>query len=143
MAKLFNLKVLTPEKQFFDGAAESLTVTTTDGRFEFLADHVPTIMPLVVGTLLIKAPEGTIEVFNSEGFLEVRHDGVLVYIQACEKPDEINKQRAEDARLRAEEHLRQQQSMQEYQQSKMALARAMARLSVSRRDGFGGGNPPV
>ena len=136
MAKLFNLNILTPEKQFFDGGVESLTVTTSDGRFEFLADHVPMIMPLVVGTLTFKTTGGTRNVFNSEGFLEVRREGVIVYVQACESPEEIDRRRAEEAKQRAEERMRQQLSMQEYRQSKLALARAMARLRIARPDGF-------
>ena len=136
MAKLFNLKILTPERQFFDGDVEVLTVTTIDGRFSFLAGHVPVVMPLAVGTLVFKTGDGAIEVFNSEGFMEVRHEGVLVYVQACERPEEIDKRRAEEAKMRAEERLRQQQSMQEYRQSKLALARAMARLRITRQDDF-------
>lgn len=135
MAKLFNLKILTPERQIFDGDVEILTVTTMDGRFSFLANHMPVVMPLVVGTLAFRtAADETKEVFNSEGFLEFRHEGVLVYVQACEPPEDIDKQRAAEAKLRAEERLRQKQSMQEYQQSKMALARAMARLRVTNHD---------
>lgn len=131
MAKLFNLKILTPERQFFDGPVESVTVTTTDGRFSFLADHVPIVMPLAVGTIVFRTEEGTQEVFNSEGFLEVHHEGAVVFVQACESPAEIDKRRAEEAKIRAEERMRQKQSMQEYQQSKVALARAMARLRVT------------
>lgn len=134
MAKLFNLIILTPERQAFDGDVESLTVNTTDGQFTFLADHVPIIMPLIVGTMIINTPDGTLEVFNSEGFLEIRHDAALVYVQACERAEEIDRQRAEEARLRAEERLRQQKSMQEYRESKMALARAMARLRVTKQN---------
>lgn len=136
MAKLFNLTVLTPERQVFDGDVEVLTVTTMDGRFSFLADHVPIVMPLVPGTLVFRTTDETKEVFNSNGFLEVRHDGVLVYVQASESPEEIDKKRAEEALLRAEERMRQQRSMKEYQQSKMALARAMARLSVTKHTGI-------
>lgn len=136
MAKLFNLKILTPERQFFDGDAEVLTVTATDGRFSFLAGHVPVVMPLAVGTLSFRTGDESREVFNSEGFLEVRHGGVIVYVQACESPEEIDKRRAEEAKMRAEERLRQQQSMQEYRQSKLALARAMARLRITRTDDF-------
>jgi F-type H+-transporting ATPase subunit epsilon len=134
MAKLFNLKIFTPERQIFDGEVEALTVTTTDGRFTFLASHVPVVMPLIVGTLVYRTADETVEVFNSEGFLEVRHEGVLAYVQASEKPEDIDKNRAEEARLRAEERLRQQQSMQEYNRSKLALARAMARLRVTNHD---------
>lgn len=135
MAKLFNLKILTPEKQFYDDEVESLTVSTSDGRFEFLADHVPVIMPLVVGTLVFKTVYGMAEVFNSEGFLEFRKDGAHVYVQACESPAEIDRRRAEEAKMRAEERLRQKQSMQEYRQSKLALARAMARLRLKKHEG--------
>jgi F-type H+-transporting ATPase subunit epsilon len=142
MAKLFNLKILTPEKQFFDSDVESLIVTTTDGRFEFLADHVPVIMPLAVGTLSVRTSNGTTSVFNSEGFLEVRKEGVLVYVQACESPAEIDRRRAEEAKMRAEERLRQKQSMHEYQQSKLALARAMARLSLTKMDSGGDNTRP-
>lgn len=136
MTKLFNLNILTPERQVFDGQVEALTVTTIDGRFTFLANHTPIVMPLVVGTLTIKTPESEEEVFNSGGFLEVRHEGVLVYVQACERPDEVDKARAQEALTRAQERLRQQQSMSEYQQSKMALARAMARLQITKMHGF-------
>ncbi len=133
MAQTFNLKVLTPERQVCDCPVESLTVTTTDGQFEFLAHHVPIVMPLVVGTLQLRKPDQSVEkIFNSEGFLEVRHDEILVYAQACETPEEIDRRRAEESLQRAEERLRQRQSMKEYQQSKMALARAMARLQVKK-----------
>jgi F-type H+-transporting ATPase subunit epsilon len=133
MAKLFNLKILTPERQFFDGPVESVTVTTTDGRFSFLADHVPVVMPLDVGTISYRTEDETNEVFSSEGFLEVRHEGVMIFVQACESPAEIDKRRAEEAKMRAEERMRQKQSMQEYQQSKLALARAMARLRITKQ----------
>jgi F-type H+-transporting ATPase subunit epsilon len=133
MANLFRLKVYTPEHLVFDGDVEVLTVTTLDGQFSFMAGHAPIVMPLVVGSIKIKTPDGFQEVFNSEGFLEVDHEGAMVYVQACETPDAIDKFRAEEARLRAEERLRQKQSLQEYRSSKMALARAMERLRIKNR----------
>lgn len=136
MSKLFHLKVLTPERQFFEGDVESLTVTTTDGKYSFLAGHAPIVMPVCVGSLVIKSPDGTEEVFTSEGFLEVDHEGLSVYVQACEHAGEIDKNRAEEALRRAEERLRQRRSMTEYRQSKAALARALARLQISKRSGY-------
>jgi F-type H+-transporting ATPase subunit epsilon len=133
MAKLFRLQVFTPERQFYDDDVEALTVTTIDGQITFLADHEPIVLPVAVGTLIIKTPDETREVFSSEGFLEVDYEGAKVYIQACENPEEIDKIRAEEALGRAEERLRQQQSMQEYRQSKMAMARAMERLRIKNR----------
>jgi F-type H+-transporting ATPase subunit epsilon len=136
MAKLFKLTIITPEHEVFDGMVESLTVTTLDGQFAFLAGHVPIVMPLVVGSLKIKTPDETLEVFNSEGFLEIDHEGAIVYVQASETPAEIDDFRAEEARLRAEERLRQKQSNREYQQSKLALARAMERIRITKLHRF-------
>jgi len=130
MPKLFNLKILTPERTFFDGDVEGVTADAPDGSVMILADHAPFIMPVCLGKIGVKQDDKWDFSFNTEGFLEVRHDGVVIFVQACEHPDEIDARRAEEARKRAEEHLRQKQSMSEYKQSKVALARAMARLQI-------------
>ena len=133
MAKLFNLKILTPEREFFDGNVEAVTASAPDGKVTILADHTPFIMPVSVGNISIKRNGVWSDSVNSEGFMEVHHEGVLIFVQTCERPEEIDARRAEEARRRAEESLRQKQSMSEYRQSKIALARAMARLRVSDR----------
>jgi len=132
MPKLFNLKILTPEREFFDGNVEAVTVSAPDGKVTILADHAPFLMPVAVGTISVKQDGAWENSVNSEGFMEVHHDGVLIYVQACEYPEEIDKRRAEEARRRATEEIRQKQSMSEYKQSKIALARAMARLRVTK-----------
>ena len=130
MAKLFNLKIITPEREFFDGDVEGVTANAPDGSIMVLADHAPMIMPVSIGNIGIKKDGKWEKSVNSEGFLEVRHEGVLIFVQACEHPEEIDARRAEEARRRAEEKMRQKQSMSEYKQSKIALARAMARLTI-------------
>ena len=132
MPKLYNLKILTPEREFFDGDVEAVTVTAPDGLFTILADHAPILMPISVGSIRIKREGNWEEASNTEGFLEVHHQGVLIFVQACERPEEIDRRRAEEARRRAEEQLRQKQSLGEYTRSKMDLARAMARLRVTK-----------
>jgi len=134
MPKLFNVKIFTPEREFFDGDVEAISANAPDGNVMILADHAPFIMPVSVGNINIKRDGNWETSVNTEGFLEVHHKGVIVFVQACERPDEIDTRRAEEARRRAEEHLRQKQSMSEYRQSKIALARAMARLQFSSRD---------
>ena len=131
MPKLFNLKILTPERQFMDAEVEAVTVTAPDGSVTILADHAPFIMPVSVGTINIKIDDKWDSAVNTEGFMEVRHQGVIIFVQACEHPDEIDTRRAEEARRRAEEKMRQKQSMSEYKQSKIALARAMERLRIT------------
>ena len=133
MAKTFNLKILTPEREFFDGDVEGVTADAPDGSVMILADHAPFTMPVRIGNIGIKRNDTWEYSVNSEGFMEVRRDGVVIFVQACEHPEEIDARRAEEAKKRAEEHLRQKQSMSEYKQSKVALARAMARLQVGSK----------
>jgi len=132
MSKLYKLKVLTPEREFFNGDAEAVTVSAPDGLVTILADHTPFIMPIVAGSLRIKADGVWKESSNSEGFMEVNRHGLIIFVQSCEYPEEIDARRAEEALRRAEEQLRQKQSIGEYTQSKMALARAMARLRLTK-----------
>ncbi|MDR3209329.1 MAG: ATP synthase F1 subunit epsilon [Oscillospiraceae bacterium] len=134
MAKLFNLQILTPEREFFNDNVEAVTVMLPDGSATILANHTPLVAPLEVMDLKLKKPGGTwVEAFASEGFMEVRRDGVILFLQTCEWPEEIDARRAEEARVRAEESLRQKRSMAEYQQSKIDLARAMERLRVTKQ----------
>jgi len=130
MAKLFNLKILTPERAFFDGDVEAVTANAPDGSVMVLADHAPFIMPVSIGNIGIKQNDKWDTSVNSDGFMEVHREGVLIFVQTCEHPDEIDARRAEEAKKRAEEHLRQKQSMSEFRQSKIELARAMARLQA-------------
>ena len=132
MTKLFNLKIFTPEREFFDGEVEAVTADAPDGSVMILAEHAPFIMPVAIGKIGIKQNDKWDYSINSEGFLEVHHEGVIIFLQACEHPDEVDINRAEEARQRAQEQLRQKQSMIEYKQSRVALARAMARLQSKK-----------
>lgn len=133
MSKLFRLTIVTPEREFFDEHVEAVTALAPDGSITILADHEPLIMPVSIGTISIKKDSKWETAVNSDGFMEVHHEGVLIFVQSCERPEEIDTRRAEEARLRAEERLRQKQSINEYKQSKIALARAMARLQAGSK----------
>ena len=133
MARTFELSVMTPEREFFSGQVEALSVDGLDGQFSVLAGHAPMVATLEIGTLRIKQDGQWREAVNSEGFMEVLNNRVVVFVQTCEWPEEIDLQRAQEAKRRAEELLRQKQSLLEYGGSKIALARAMARLSASSK----------
>jgi F-type H+-transporting ATPase subunit epsilon len=130
LAKPFNLVILTPEREFYNGTAESLTVESIDGQLSVLADHIPLVIALGVGTLRIKNGDEVLEAFHSEGFMEVRSDATIVLSQACEWPQEIDMRRAEEARARAESRLEQRKNAVSVERSKIALARALTRIKV-------------
>ena len=128
----FQLDILTPERAFYSGPAEGVTVTTPDGEICVLAQHAPLVTPLEIGTIQLNIAGQWKEAFISEGFMEVGHSRTVIFTQACEWPEDIDARRAEEAVQRQQERLRQQRSIREQKASQIALARAMARLRVTR-----------
>ncbi|HWR22416.1 MAG TPA: ATP synthase F1 subunit epsilon [Feifaniaceae bacterium] len=132
MPKPFRLMVLTPEREFYNGEAYSVTVNTIAGNIGVLADHIPMVTVLTVGALVIRTEDGAKTAFHSEGFMEVRADGVIVLCQACEWPEEIDEERAHQAEERARMRLSHIESELASSRSKVALLRAITRQKVQR-----------
>lgn len=131
--KTFKLEIITPTREFLETEAVALTFNSTDGEITILKGHMPMVASLGIGELKIRDENGVKVAFHSEGFVEVRPDEVLVFSQACEWPDEIDISRAESAKERAMERLRQKQSILENRQTAISLARAMVRLKLSKK----------
>lgn len=132
MSKLYHLEIITPERQFFNDKVESVVFDTPEGKRGVMADHTPMVIALTVGEIDIKHDDQWKKCFTSEGFIEIRPDKTLILAQTVEWPEEIDIRRAEEAKRRAEERLRQRQSLQEYHSTMSSLARAMARLRIKR-----------
>ena len=132
----FRLDILTPERAFYSGPAEGVAVTTPDGEICVLAQHAPLVTPLAIGTIQLNIDGKWKEAFISEGFMEVGHNRTVIFSQACEWPEDIDARRAEQAEQRERELLRQQTSIREQKSSQIALARAMARLRLTRGHGL-------
>ena len=130
MAGSFQLSVITPEREFFKGEVESLTVETVDGQLCVLASHVPMATALSVGIMKIKKSDGeTVEATHTEGFLEVRPRNIVtMLVQACEWPHEIDALRAEEALKRAAAYTKGQRD--EEKRIRSALLRATVRLRL-------------
>ncbi|HIZ48933.1 F0F1 ATP synthase subunit epsilon [uncultured Subdoligranulum sp.] len=133
MEKTFQLEILTPERPFFNGPVESLVLPALDGEFGVLADHEPVVTAIEPGVARYKTDGVWHEVVVTQGFAEITADSTVVLVAAAERPDEIDTARAQRAKERAEERLRQHESKQEYFRSKAALARATARLHGSHK----------
>lgn len=131
MAKTFPIEIMTPERMFFKGDIEALTVVLPDGEMTVLADHAPMVAVLDISEIHLLKDGVWRYAFTSEGFVEVLPGRVQVFTQACEWPEEIDRHRAEMALERANERLRQQQSILEHKSTQIAIARAMMRLRVS------------
>ena len=88
MAKLFHIKITTPDKVAFDAKASSVTAPGEIGYLGVLADHAPLITTLIPGRISIKDALGKRTVITSTGggFLEVLQNNVTVLLDSVKSP---------------------------------------------------------
>ena len=131
----YTLEIITPERIFFKGEVQSVILPATDGLMSIQKMHETMVAALQIGEMKILMADGEWKnCFTTAGFVEVRPDETIIFSQAVEWPEEIDLRRAQEAKERAEERLRQKKSYQEYMQNQISLARAMVRLRVGRKN---------
>ena len=92
-------------------------------------ENIDAIIP---GEMRFEEADGTKHVLAvSSGFVEMINNRVKLFCLTAESPEEIDIRRAQEAKERAEEQMRQKQSIQEYYHSRASLARAMTRLKAT------------
>jgi len=133
VAKTFELEIVATDRIFYKGECEHLVITAIDGLLGILPGHEPLVTALPSGELKYMVDGKWRYAAISDGFIQVMPDKSVILADSCELPEEIDIKRAEEARQRAEERLRQKQSIQEYYQTQAALNRAMNRLKVSQK----------
>lgn len=133
MGRTFHLEIIAADRVFFQGECEHLVITAIDGLLGILAGHEPLVTSLPTGELKYMVDGEWRYAAISEGFIEVMPDKAVILADSCELPEEIDIVRAQEARERAEEMLRQQQSIREYYETQAALNRAMNRLKISQK----------
>ena len=134
MAAPFHLDILAASVPFYRGECVSLVVPTTDGEFGILANHGNAVGAVCAGELRFETAEGEHRrAAVAPGLFKIEDGRVLLLVDAAERPEDIDVNRALRAREEAEEQLRQKRSMAEYQLAQGNLARALNRLRVSGR----------
>ncbi|MCR4639773.1 ATP synthase F1 subunit epsilon [Ruminococcus sp.] len=133
MAKTFHLEIIATDRVFFSGETEHLVITAIDGLLGIMAGHEPLVTCLPTGELKYLVDGEWKYAAISEGFIQVMPDSSIILAETCELPEEIDIKRAQEARERAEERLRQKQSIKEYYETQAALNRAMNRLKISQK----------
>lgn len=127
------VEIMTPERSFFCEMVQSVILPTSTGQMSIQKGHEVMVISIVPGELKIHQGKKWLSCSVAPGFVEIRPDETIIFTQAAEWPDEIDIRRAEEAKQRAEERLRQHLSEREYRSNKIALARAMTRLQLSKR----------
>ena len=133
MAKSFNLNIVASDKKFYSGPCQKLIIPAVDGMLEVMAGHESMVTTIQSGELRYEVDGVWHNAAVSDGFVEIMPDYTILLVDTAELPEEIDVKRAQQAKERAEERLRQRESMKEYYYSKAALARAMARLKIKKK----------
>ena len=127
---LFKLKIITPDRMFYEGEVSMVEFNTTEGEIGVLKKHVPTTVIISPGILTITEADGTREAALHAGFAEILQEEVVILAEIVEWPEEIDLDRAEKAKERAEEHLRNKTSDTDIVRAEIALQKALARINV-------------
>jgi len=123
-------EIITPERSVLKDEIDQITVPTKEGEITILPNHIPLISVLTAGELIIKKGEEVTNLAVSSGVIEVR-PGSELYIVAdtAERAEQIDIARAEAARQRAEELMKQQQIADvDYARIQAKLEKELARL---------------
>ena len=128
------LEIVTAERVVFSGEVDEIIAPGVEGQLGILPHHSPLMTMLQAGELVAKK-SGQDEIMAiAGGFLEVRPDRVIVLADAAERAEEIDIKRAETAKKRAEERLRDRKAIGlDEASAEAALKRALARLSVAEK----------
>ena len=129
----FILNITASSGEFYQGSCESMVLPVKDGVYGVQAGHSPVLVAIHLGMLKFTVDGETREILVGDGIAEVTPTFVLLLVDSAERPEDIDKNRAEAARIRAEERLQHKQSMHEYYQTKIALDRAMQRLQTAAK----------
>jgi len=138
------LEIITAERQVYSDEVDMVIAPGFDGQLGILPRHAPLMTMLKPGELMVrKSGEEDMHVAVSGGFMEVLGNRVSVLADACERSDEIDEERAEQAIQRAQERLANRGTEMELERAMASLRRAQVRVNlVRRRRPRGGQQPP-
>lgn len=129
MAKIFNIKMITPDGKKIVDECEILNIVTSSGALGIMAGHLPLIGIISISHLNYKKNHQTYDFAISGGILNVEKDGVTILAESFESKEEIDLQRAELSKARATERLKSSDPNIDIKRAEIALKKALNRLS--------------
>ena len=127
----FHVEIRTPEQLIYEGDVTSIRAPGVVGSFEILADHLPFLTALDIGEIQIRESETPQLMAVSGGVFEVLRTGVTALVETAEWASEIDVERAENARDRAQAQLEANAPDLNRPRAEAALDRAKNRLNVA------------
>jgi F-type H+-transporting ATPase subunit epsilon len=133
MADSFQLEIVTPEKMVVRDVAEEMQIPGKNGYLGILPGHAPLITELAVGEITYRNGRQTHHLAVAWGFAEVLPDKVTILAETAERAEEVDVQRAQAAKDRAEKSLASGQTEADFTKATGDLQRAETRLEVAEK----------
>ena len=131
----FRLQIVTPDGSVYDGQAEALRLRTSEGYVSIRAGHADYIAALDIGMVSVTKNGTTRDAACGGGFVSVEKGEVRLVATTFEYADDIDVERAESAKKRAEERLAQAREERDIVIAKAKLSRALNRIDVAEKSG--------
>lgn len=126
----FMLEIVTPDRKFFEEEVDMVIVRGMEGDLGILRGHAPLVTPLDIGKIKIKKDGKTRIAAIAGGYIEVTKEKTTIISDAAEWPEEIDVERAKEAKQRAEERLKRRDNI-DVARAEIALRKAVNRLRVA------------
>ena len=136
MARL-TVEIVTAERQVLTDEADMVIAPAVEGVVGILPRHAPLLTALNPGVMVLKKDGQEEMLAVSGGFLQVSNNRVLILADTAERAEEVDEERAAEARARAEEALREARAhpggVLQAEAARAALHKSLARLNVAQR----------
>ena len=132
MAEGFHLQIITPDENFYEGEASMVELTTTEGEIGIYKGHIPLTAIISPGILRIHTEGEVREAALMSGFIQVMPEEITIMAEVVEWPEEIDRHRAEEAKVRAERRLNSGDGQYNRLRAEVALKKALVRLSLTK-----------
>jgi len=136
MEKTLKFKIATPEKVVYEDEINQVTIPTMSGEITVLPNHIPLVSILQAGELKIVDKDGEHHIAVAGGFLEVRGDNeIIILADNAERAEEIDLERAEEARQQAEKQMQQADAVAnvDFARLQAVIDREMNRIKVGKK----------
>jgi F-type H+-transporting ATPase subunit epsilon len=133
MAETLKLEIVTPDGKAFSEDVEMVTLTGAEGEMGILPQHVRLMTQMLPGELVVRKDGRERLMAVGQGLVEIESHRVSILTDMAVAAESIDEAKAEEARRRAEAHLREKLSAEEVASTNAALARSLAQLRVRRR----------
>lgn len=133
MAELFDVEIITPDRLFYRDKATMVEMNTEAGEIGVYPRHIPLTTVLQPGIVTIHTEGEDKKAAIHAGFVEILPDKVTMLAEVAEWSDEIDVERAESARKRAEERIKENDDSLDLLRAEFALKKALIRIEAAER----------